>query len=157
VLPVLTPQTLVRVSDTMVIITVPAVAEYDVDAPETITLAVPPESVIGRQVITTPQRIVITPEPGRSLLGGQIFYNNTEPSLQRERLVQPMYQQNATATVRGTLVEVPSEETLRAGGATLVLQLSEDSWAKPTLLSEWRSMRRPYRSSDSRWRDDGVA
>jgi len=118
--------TLVRLSDTRLLVRVPTVASYDIDAPETLFVTVPREAVTGRQTVVVPETVYIRPESGEGTLSGGIFTNNSEPALQMEPVPPPDYAHGARARLFGTLLASPTEGALRAGGATLGVRLLDD-------------------------------
>ena len=91
----LTFNDVVRTSDTVVTITLPAQAGYDITAAETITVTVPAAAVAGTNpIVATPTFDVIP----------------------------------VTAVVTGTITASATESHIVAGGRTLVITLTNDTW-----------------------------
>ena len=91
----LTFNDVVRTSDTVVTITLPAQAGYDITAAETITVTVPAAAVAGTSpIVATPTFDVIP----------------------------------VTAVVTGTITASATESHIVAGGRTLVITLTNDTW-----------------------------
>ena len=132
VLPLLTSDSLERLSDTLVQITLPTASAYDIDAPETVVCVVPGVATLGQHDITAPERITISPEPGTAAISGPIFINNSEPALQRAQLYPARYQHNASARLQGSLILTPHVSLVRAGGATILVELYEDHFIAGT-------------------------
>ena len=99
--PALQPTDLTRVSNTIIRIEAPPDITYDINAPETIRVTVPRETVTGAQPIAADGIIVIKPEPGEAALSGAIFENNTEPDFIMARLPVPTHRHPAVAALGG--------------------------------------------------------
>ena len=74
----LDPSSVLRLSDTVIQITVPRTLAYEIDAPETVGLAVPEVCTLARQWIVVREQLQIKPQPGQCVVSGGIFSNNTE-------------------------------------------------------------------------------
>ena len=152
--PLLTRASLVRLSDTTVEITIPQTTTYDIDAPETIMCVVPGIATRATQDIPAPQLIEISPEPGTAALSGGIFGNNTEPSLQRTWLQPETYRYNSSARVSGSLAAQPEEAHVRAGGATILIELYEDRFVRGQAVQDASTIAAvisAMRSSSGHW------
>ena len=128
--PALQPTDLTRVSNTIVRIEAPPDITYDINAPETIRVTVPRETVTGAQPIAADGIIVIKPEPGEAALSGAIFENNTEPDFIMARLPVPTHRHPAVAALGGDgcgLCGAPLEVNVRAG-SSLVVRLRGDTF-----------------------------
>ena len=89
---------IVRTSDTVVTITLPAVAGYSVTANETITVTIPANNLTAAGIVVATPTFEVTADPV------------------------------TTAALTGTLSDNATEAEIVAGGETLIITLTNDTW-----------------------------
>ena len=87
VLPGLASSNLVRKSETVLEVTLPLFAEYEISAPETLVLTIPVGSLTSNQSVVATPTIRIQPLPGAAFLTGPLLNATTERRLGAGQLV----------------------------------------------------------------------
>eukprot|EP00964_Phaeocystis_antarctica_P049150 scaffold28468_cov66-Phaeocystis_antarctica.AAC.1 len=129
-----------RVSDTLITIDVPFVSGYDISAPDTVTVTVPPSAV--RANMTTPgDSFVVRPVAGQATLGGSLALHATEATLRvQDTVLSITLSHDSWAAGSGELENMADATALLILGAAVASTTQDFGWnniVRPALLAAW--------------------